>query len=233
MRYYAGIGSRQVPTHIYHKMYETAVYLGTRHWGLRSGGAGGSDEAFERGCIRVKGYKEIYLPWKGFNSNEALYYRPSDKAKEMVDVFHPAPDKLTPGARKMMERNYCQVFGRSLFYEIPISMCVCYTDGGALNGGTSHALRLIAAMLPNTLVVNYGKLGAHLIEPQHLGNNFWCNQKKCEGRLLTALDKDCSACGSCGDLLVSPEVSRILRLHNEMIFHYRNDRKVKAYLESL
>lgn len=232
MRYYAGIGSRQVPTHLYDKMFNVAVYLGSRKWGLRSGGAGGCDEAFESGCIRVKGWKEIFLPWKGFNFHDSHRYKQSAKAEEAVEIFHPAPDKLKPAARKLMARNYHQVFGDGNYFVKPISLCVCYTPDGHLQGGTSHALRIITAMLPNTLIVNFGQLGSHLIEYPHLGLNFWCNNDKCEDLLYKYVSEDTCICPNCNDTVINKEVAYIIKLHEQLTTRYRLDKKVRAYLES-
>ena len=71
--YFAGIGSRQTPQSVQDLMVGIGRYLADRSWILRSGGAVGADMAFESGCDEVHGRKEIFLPWKGYNSNKSTF----------------------------------------------------------------------------------------------------------------------------------------------------------------
>ena len=57
--------------------------------------------------------------------------------------YHPAPDRLSAGALKLMARNYCQMFGSST--QAPSSsFVVCYTVDGKATGGTGQAMRMAA-----------------------------------------------------------------------------------------
>ncbi|NYZ25158.1 hypothetical protein HND93_36125, partial [Azospirillum sp. ROY-1-1-2] len=67
MMHYAGIGSRETPPAVLEVMAAVGERLAQLGWVLRSGGAVGADQAFERGCDRVGGRKEIFLPWPGFD----------------------------------------------------------------------------------------------------------------------------------------------------------------------
>ena len=50
MFYYAGIGSRETPQEFLDLFTKVAKYLSTKDCALRSGGAKGSDQAFELGA---------------------------------------------------------------------------------------------------------------------------------------------------------------------------------------
>lgn len=111
---------------------------------LRSGGAGGSDASFEAGCDLARGYKEIYLPWKGFNENRShLYLDILDKAKEAKAIaakFHPIFDKLQQGAQKLHTRNVFQILGQDL--QTPVDYVICWTSDGLASGVTGQAMRI-------------------------------------------------------------------------------------------
>lgn len=162
-KYYAGIGSRETPHHILLDMVRMSIILHSLGYTLRSGGANGADSAFEMGadlaetknpqfCFRsdIVDYKEIYLPWYGFNGRE------EDKRKTIVPQYdnpklwstainlaleiHPSPKDLTKGARSLHARNCYQVLGRDL--NTPVDFVVCYTDPTYTRGGTRTAVKL-------------------------------------------------------------------------------------------
>ena len=147
LRAYAGIGSRETPTEILTLMTELAQKLESLGWILRSGGAAGADSAFERGILDPNN-KEIYLPSDWFNGRKAnsLWYidasrlKAFPKALKSVDQFHPAPQRLSDYARKLMARNCCQILGKDL--QTPSSGVIAWTEGGRMKGGTSQALRI-------------------------------------------------------------------------------------------
>jgi len=62
---------------------------------------------------------------------------------ELVNQFHPAPDKLSPAGRKLMARNGFQVLGTSL--KDPVNAVICWTRNGKFSGGTGQALRIAHA----------------------------------------------------------------------------------------
>lgn len=139
MRYtYAGIGSRETPPEICSTMTEVAKKLGSLGYTLYSGGANGADNAFELGSPR----KAIFLPWDGFagryadgNSFIVPPYR-----EDIVKLYHPAGDRLKPGALKLMSRNSYQVLGPDL--KSPVDFVVCWTKDGKASGGTGQAIRI-------------------------------------------------------------------------------------------
>lgn len=136
-KFYTGIGSREVYGHVIHMAIMIAEELAKFGFILRSGGAEGMDTAFENGCDRVGGKKEIYLPWKGFNNNGSHLYTPSPLAHEYASAFHPNWSNLSIGAKKLHARNSHQVLGFDL--ETPSRFIICYSEG---TGGTEQALRI-------------------------------------------------------------------------------------------
>lgn len=143
-KYYAGIGSRDIPKYIEDFFIIMGEWLAKKGYCLRSGHADGSDKAFETGCDKINGKKEIYLPWKGFNgSNSNLYldnmdYK--DKAEEIAKTYHPYWFNLKQGAKKLQTRNSFQVLGQDL--STPSEFIICYTKNGKAQGGTGQAIRI-------------------------------------------------------------------------------------------
>lgn len=152
MRYYAGIGSRETPQGILDAFYEIGRQAAALNWILRSGRAPGADSFFEKGCIAANGACEIFVPWPNFPNGSDLRMRPAyvfdrldktqkDAATASVSVYHPAPERLSPGAMKLMARNYCQMHGPKA--DSPATdLVVCYTKDGRASGGTGQAIRM-------------------------------------------------------------------------------------------
>ena len=140
MKYYTGIGSRQTPPPMLKLIVKVAQQLAASDYVLRSGGADGADNAFEVGCDKAHGRKEIYLPWKGFNGNPSPYSFVSKEAIELAKSLHPAWDKCSQGARKLHGRNCYQLLGLDL--NKPSDLVVFWTIGDQKSGGTATVLRL-------------------------------------------------------------------------------------------
>ena len=157
-RAYAGIGSRETPTVVLKQMSRIAARLWRRGYTLRSGGAAGADQAFERGAskeekqsgVSTPGF-EIYLPWVGFNGRLLdSHYHLLDfpKAAMIARRFHPAWYRLSVATQKLHARNAHQILGADL--ESPVAFVVCWTADGAETaretsretGGTGTAIRL-------------------------------------------------------------------------------------------
>lgn len=138
--YYAGIGSRKTPPEILEAFKSIASYLALKGFVLRTGGASGADSAFEIGCNKNHGKKEIFLPWNGFNNNSAKMIPLSEEAMELAKFYHPNWIHLSEGARKMMARNCYQVLGANL--KSPVGFILCYTPNGNGSGGTGQAIRI-------------------------------------------------------------------------------------------
>lgn len=146
--YYGGIGSRRAPEHILAKMRWIGRVLALAGYCLRSGAADGSDEAFEQGCDEVKGAKDIWLPWPGFNGHADTGLYPTPAHFEMASKTHPAWEHLTRGPRALHARNMGQVLGDNL--ATPVQFILCWTPDGCESeatrtrdtGGTGGAITL-------------------------------------------------------------------------------------------
>ncbi len=130
---YAGIGHTEIPLDIEILMYEIGIRLAQEGWTLRSGGAKGSDKAFEKGCDEVKGSKEIFYP-----KNVPI---------DIIDYslkFHPKPHKVkTKFGRNAMGRNAQIILGENL--KVPVQRVIGYCEYDQDNnwtGGTSHGFRI-------------------------------------------------------------------------------------------
>ena len=148
---YAGIGSRKTPKHILEIMKQIGCRLALMGWHLRTGACQGADQAFAEGV--VESHKKdptpplfrmtMCVPWESYekkwiNSLDINFYtnilKNSDKEAFMaVDRFHPAPHKLSQGARRLHARNH------NILTEV--KFVVCWTPEGKGTGGTGQALR--------------------------------------------------------------------------------------------
>lgn len=127
MKSYAGIGSRETPDEICLLMTKIARHLKEKGYFLRSGGAEGADQAFEKGA----GSKaEIWLPKKELPLWTSVF----------TDYFHPAPNRLKEYPRQLMNRNAMQILGE--FGSNPVNFVVCWTPDGKDSGGTGQAIRI-------------------------------------------------------------------------------------------
>lgn len=129
-RYYAGIGSRQTPDHVLTSMATIATLLDCRDYILRSGGAKGADQAFEKSASKP----EIFLP------------RADCPVWTIVCTmqFHPFPDALSAYAWQLMNRNAMQILGRD--GDTPVDFVVCWTKDGKASGGTGQAIRIAESL---------------------------------------------------------------------------------------
>ena len=129
LKYYAGIGSRQTPANICQIMTALASKLEKMGYTLRSGGALGADQSFERGVIKPEN-KCIYYPKK----------IPSIGAQQIASEIHPAWDRCNGYARECHGRNVYQILGESLCD--PVEFVICWTPKAEAIGGTRTAIVL-------------------------------------------------------------------------------------------
>lgn len=151
--YYAGIGSRETPQEVLELFSSLANFLVRKDFILRSGGAKGADSAFELGCDKRNGEKEIYLPWKGFEGSDSDLIVNDIKAFDIAEKYHPYWHNLKEGARKLQARNSHQGLGKDL--ETPSTFVICWTKGGKGSGGTGQMIRIAKAY--NIPVFDAGK----------------------------------------------------------------------------
>jgi len=127
MKYYTGVGSRKTPVDILDMMTRLALAFAYHGYTLRSGGAYGADQAFEKGSA----LKEIFYPIDIDRSPIAL------EALALAAKFHPAWNHCSAFAKRLHGRNAFQVLGRNL--SVPSEFLICWTPDGC----TSHATRSI------------------------------------------------------------------------------------------
>ena len=165
--FYTGIGSRQTPDEVQNEIVKWSNSM-QNNWILRSGGAKGADDAFERG-ITISDRKEIYLPWAQFGGRQGSgTYTVTSFAKsiqrcaqEIAKRYHPFWEKLTSGGEILMTRNVMQILGQDL--KTPSDFVVCWAqglrydkDGRILDaaGGTGQAIRLAYSLFIPVLYWN-------------------------------------------------------------------------------
>jgi hypothetical protein len=153
-KYYTGIGSRETPQDILELMEWVAHRLYVMGYTLRSGGAPGADQAFERGLSeadedrdKIQAHAEIYLPWKSFEADSRTWIKPKrefpqEEAYELGKKYHPGWKFLTYGAMKLHARNIHQILGYDVTNPEPSEFLVCWTAGGTGGGGTGQAIRV-------------------------------------------------------------------------------------------
>jgi hypothetical protein len=145
MYIYAGIGSRETPKDVLDLMIRMGHGFGQHSWLLRSGGADGADSAFEQGCDKANGPKEIYIPWTGYNKNQSQLTKPTQAALEIAERFHEGWRMCRSPVRLLFGRNCHIILGQEL--NNPVSCIICYTPKGrgikpTSKGGTSHSIRV-------------------------------------------------------------------------------------------
>ncbi len=151
---YAGIGTRDINSFEMIRIRTIAKQLAKKNYILYSGNAEGSDVAFQAGsnsqCV-------LMLPWSGFNrevydpgaSIESFDLGDSVEGLASIEMFrgqkvHPNPRALDrfPGGKRMMARNYHQVFGYRQYPTVSFVVFCANEKNGKVDGGTGQAVRL-------------------------------------------------------------------------------------------
>lgn len=146
--YYAGIGSRSTPNDVMAQMQAFGEHAANRGWILRSGAAVGADTAFETGCDRAGGRKEIYIPRQGYKGHPSPHYNSHPDAIKLASSIHPMWSRLSPSAKGLVTRNMHQILGPTL--NTPVRFVLCWTPDGCESidqysirtGGTGTAISL-------------------------------------------------------------------------------------------
>lgn len=176
--YYTGIGSREAPEWALELGCRVALHLAEKGYTLRSGGADGMDDAFEKGALlyeKGRGVltREIYIPWYRFKKKERL-----DKQCRFVLGDHtvrwcgemlmktgvcPNWDKLRDPIKKLFSRNVYQVIGQfqknqstHVYSEFVVYWSKVDKKGRAM-GGTRIAVNLAIALEVDTYNLNIPK----------------------------------------------------------------------------
>jgi len=162
---YTGIGSRRTPQDVLAKMRAFGTAFARQDFTLRSGGAPGADTAFEDGCDKGHGPKEIYLPWKGFQNRVSEWHTVTEEALDMAaDFYGSGWQFLKRPTRLLMARNIYQVLGYEL--DDPSDFVVCWTPDGSITraertketGGTGQAIA--CASFHNIPIFNLAREGS-------------------------------------------------------------------------
>jgi hypothetical protein len=139
MSYYTGIGSRTAPSDILLLMTEAAIWLRIQGWILRSGGADGSDKAFEVGASNRK---EIYKP-KTFIVDDKLNAPTWAIQTASRQCLEYPFELMKPYVQALIARNMMQVAG--LNGDTPSKFVICWTPTmdpcNKDAGGTRYACR--------------------------------------------------------------------------------------------
>lgn len=139
-RSFAGIGSRETPSHLIPEIERLSKNLIEKGFCLRSGGADGSDLFWESAYDKFSGQKEIFLPWKEFNKNKSELYQIKPEAEYIASVHHPKWKSLSEKSKKFHSRNVYQVLGYDL--DCASEFVICWTVDGKPSGGTAQAMRI-------------------------------------------------------------------------------------------
>ena len=106
IRVITAVGSRQTPENILAEMKKIGHWCSQYGVTIRSGHAEGADWAFEYGAQYSC---QVYLPWKNFNSHlkssAQVYIYDNVRASKIAKKYHPAYDKLSDGAKKLIDRD--------------------------------------------------------------------------------------------------------------------------------
>ena len=86
------------------------------------------------------------MPWNGFERDVPLngeVFLPTLEAADHAAMFHPAWERLKPGARRLMARNSQILLGEDL--NSPVELVICWTPSANLVGGTAQGIRIAQA----------------------------------------------------------------------------------------
>ena len=157
MRYYTGVGSRDVPAEIARLQKRIGRELAKKGFSLLTGGATGSDYNFLYGACRVN--PELAQVWRPVISNQepsagsipsfakgvSIHYIDEDEFEfarhyMITEGVLPTFDGMDAVSQNLHARNYYQIF--SIFVVAPSEFVVYYAKEfrGVVRGGTRSAV---------------------------------------------------------------------------------------------
>ena len=147
MKVYAGIGSRKLAKEEIGLCYALGALLATKGYTLRTGAAQGADKAFAEGSLSVGGRVILCLPWDSYERGWVQWAKEhgavvrvlqdtDERAFLSVDKYHPAPHRLSSGAKALHARNWLIVAGVDFVVAWPKP-----NQYGAL-GGTGQGIKI-------------------------------------------------------------------------------------------
>lgn len=125
---YAGVGSRALSEEGKALIHHVATALAKGGAVLRTAGAEGSDEEFEKACDAAQGQKQIILPWKGYNSNKSTVALCLESIQAKVAELIPQHKELERGHLRLIATGIPPVLGVEL--DMPADFVVCWTADG-------------------------------------------------------------------------------------------------------
>lgn len=147
-----GIGTRKISEQAFDMLFQIARRMAHQGWELRSGGAIGSDTAWERGWVGFD-RKEIYVVkgTSGVIAKNATCGHISDygdiwfEAEDIASKLHPRWENLDEYAQAMHTRNVFQVLGLDLKSKSDVVAAYAPPAGFSVKGGTASAFNLARA----------------------------------------------------------------------------------------
>ncbi|UOL48667.1 hypothetical protein [Pseudomonas phage Astolliot] len=142
-----GIGTRYPDHQAFQMMVKIAKRMAGLGWSLRSGGAIGSDSAWEQG-------------WSGFDTKEIYLAAGADKefdyqinsydmwmeAQDIASRVHPVWERLSQTSQDLHTRNIFQVLGLTLDRKSDILVAYAEPKGHSVKGGTATAYNLAKSL---------------------------------------------------------------------------------------
>ena len=143
---YAGIGSSTIPPLELRLIADLGEVLARCGSTLRGGGAPGADLAFEVGCDRAEGRKQIFLPWEGFNNSLSCFRPPSKSAEFLASFVHSKWSSCTEEAKMLHARSCNQILGEDLNNPVDLVLFWAPEKRGAIAGETAFTVNLARRM---------------------------------------------------------------------------------------
>lgn len=137
---YAGIGNREIPLSAFQELNKLARNFDKQGFLLRSGGAMGSDTAFQNGS-------EHHIIYK---TDETIIHNGTDitieqsicnnkELRRIAKEHYPFWDNSPPGTRDLMTRNVAILLGPNVDSKARMVVCYCRDED---SGGTAMGIRV-------------------------------------------------------------------------------------------
>lgn len=137
----ACIGSREISREMEQKLQKIGRFIAQQGWDVYSGNALGSDVSYATGANEVNpNAVKLFQPWQTYNSEHfaignVIISKHEPEWVEIARRHHPIYDKLTQGAKKMMDRNAGIIINSQ-------AVCAVLNHSKPGFGGTGHGWRI-------------------------------------------------------------------------------------------
>lgn len=143
---YAGIGSSIIPLLELRLIANLGEALARCGFTLRGGGTPGADLAFEVGCDRAGGRKQISLPWEGLNDSLSRFCLPSTSAEFFASFVHSNWSSCSEETKMCHARSCHQILGEDLNDPVDLVLFWAPKKRGAISDETAFAVNLARKM---------------------------------------------------------------------------------------